>query len=85
MGKKSHQDEEITLERLLRAQTVVAYLMARDGPVYAPYFERLEREIAAVRAAADVMERARRFLEGLEITPPPQLPAQATSLSPSGT
>jgi hypothetical protein len=37
--------------------------MTLDGAVYAPVFERLEREIAVIRAADDVMARARRCLE----------------------
>jgi histone H3/H4 len=62
----SHQrpiSESLTLERLLRARAAIAYAMTLDGAVYAPVFERLEREIAAVRAAEDVMARARRCLE----------------------
>jgi hypothetical protein len=43
--------------------------------VYVPVFERLEREIASMRAADDVMARARRCLE--EIMPPLQLPQAA--------
>ncbi|EHR03236.1 hypothetical protein Bra471DRAFT_04006 [Bradyrhizobium sp. WSM471] len=58
----------ITLERLLRAQAAIAYAMTLDGPVYAPYFVRLEKEIAAMRASDDVMARAKRVLE--EIKPP---------------
>jgi hypothetical protein len=72
----SPRSEPVTLERLLRAQAAVAYLMARDGPVYAPYFERLEREIAARRAADDVMARAKRFLD--EVKPPLSLTHQST-------
>lgn len=64
------QDERhqgpITLERLLRAQAAIAYAMTLDGAIYAPLFERLEREIAAVRAADDVMARARRCLESTQ-------------------
>lgn len=79
MMKRKHQhNEPVTLERLLRAQAAVAYLMARDGPVYAPYFERLEREIAAMRTADDVMARARRCLEAITPPPLPQLPHQPT-------
>lgn len=68
MKHKDHHHEPLTLERLLRARAAIAYAMTLDGPVYAPVFERLEREIAAMRAADDVMARARRCLE--EITPP---------------
>lgn len=80
--KRDH--EEITLERLERAQAAIAFAMTLDGPVYAPYFERLEREIATMRAADDVMARARRFLETGEVRQPLQLPPAATSRSSSG-
>jgi len=73
--QKHHQHELVTLDRLLRARAAVAYAMTLDGAGYAPVFERLEREIAAMRAADDVMARARRCLE--EIMPPLQLPQAA--------
>jgi hypothetical protein len=73
--QKHHQHELGTLDRLLRARAAVAYAMTLDGAGYAPVFERLEREIAAMRAADDVMARARRCLE--EIMPPLQLPQAA--------
>jgi hypothetical protein len=56
-------NQPLTLERLLRARAAIAYAMTLDGAVYAPVFERLEREIAVMRAADDVMARARRCLE----------------------
>jgi len=73
--QKHHQHELVTLDRLLRARAAVAYAMTLDGAGYAPVFERLEREIAAMRAADDVMARARRCLE--EIMLPLQLPQAA--------
>jgi hypothetical protein len=72
---KHHHHESVTLERLLQARAAIAYAMMLDGAIYAPVFERLEREIAAMRAADDVMARARRCLE--EIMPPLQLPQPA--------
>jgi hypothetical protein len=72
---RKQPDQRVTLERLLRARAAIAYAMTLDGAVYAPVFERLEREIAIMRAADDVMARARRCLE--EITPPLQLPQAA--------
>jgi hypothetical protein len=68
MSRDRH-DEPVTLERLLRAQAAIAYAMTLDGAVYAPYFERLEREIAALRAADDVMARARRCLDEIKQLP----------------
>jgi hypothetical protein len=61
--REQHHEKPLTLERLLRARAAIAYAMTLDGPVYAPVFERLEREIAVLRAADDVMARARRCLE----------------------
>jgi hypothetical protein len=72
---RKQPDQPLTLERLLRARAAIAYAMTLDGAVYAPVFERLEREIAAMRAADDVMARARRCIE--EIMPPLQLPQPA--------
>ena len=46
--KHTRHNEEATLEQLLQEQAAVAYCMAMDGPVYAPIFERYEREIAAL-------------------------------------
>jgi hypothetical protein len=79
LKQKHHQhDQPVTLERLMRARAAIAYAMTLDGAVYAPYFERLEREIAAMRTADDVMARARRCLEEIKQQPPPQLPYQPT-------
>jgi hypothetical protein len=75
--RKHSNDESVTLERLLRARAAIAYAMTLDGAVYAPVFERLEREIAMMRAADDLMARARRCLEDYA--------ASATSVpAPSG-
>lgn len=62
MSKRRH-DEPVTLERLLQAQRAVAYCIAMDGPVYVPLLERLEREIAALRASEDWVSHAHRILE----------------------
>jgi hypothetical protein len=55
--------DEITVERLERALAVCAYLVRRDGPVVAPIFERLERELVALRAQQDTVARAKKMLE----------------------
>ena len=68
-------DQPVTLERLLRARAAIAYAITLDGAIYAPVFERLEREIAAMRAADDVMARARRCLA--DVMQPLQLPQAA--------
>jgi hypothetical protein len=60
--KHKCQQDEVTLERLEKARAAIAYAMTCDGPVYGPIFERLESEIAARRAADDIMARAKRCL-----------------------
>ena len=60
--KHKRQHDEVTLERLVRARAAIAHAMTLDGTVYGPVFERLESEIAARRAADDIMARAQRCL-----------------------
>ncbi|MET4801408.1 hypothetical protein [Bradyrhizobium sp. LB11.1] len=55
--------EPVTIERLERALALCAHLVVRDGPVVVPLFERLERELAAMRQTEDAMGRAKRLLE----------------------
>jgi hypothetical protein len=57
--------EEVTIERLERALAFCAYLVALDGPVVVPIFERLERELAVMRKTQDTVSRAKRLLENL--------------------
>ena len=58
-----HPDGEVTVERLEWALAVCAYLVELDGPKVVPLFERLERELAAMRQTENAMGRARRLLE----------------------
>ena len=60
--KRNRENEPITIERLEAALGIVARAILLDGPIYAPIFDRLEREIAALRANDDVVSRAQRFL-----------------------
>ena len=53
----------LTIERLERALALAAYVVMLDGPVAAPLFNRLERELATARAAGDSVERAKALLE----------------------
>lgn len=53
----------VTIERLERALAIAAYVVVLDGPVAAPLFNRLERELAQARAAGDTVTRARALLE----------------------
>ena len=79
MKHKRHQHEDVTLERLERARAAIAYAMALDGAVYAPIFERLEREIAARRMADDVMARAQRCLQDYAAAATPAVGVRAIS------
>jgi hypothetical protein len=75
--KHKHQHDEVTLERLERARAAIAYAMTLDGAVYGPIFERLESEIAALRAAADVMVRARRCFDDYAAAATPTIDVKA--------
>jgi hypothetical protein len=55
--------DEITVPRLERGLAVAAQLVLLDGPVMVPMFERLERELAALRQTQDAVARAKRLLE----------------------
>jgi hypothetical protein len=50
------------VERLEHALVLVAYIVLRHGSIYAPYIDRLERELEAARQN-DPTERAKRILE----------------------
>ena len=64
---KKHDQREVTLERLERALVAISYAILLDGPVYAPVLDRLEREIAAMRASEDVVSRARKYLDRFRV------------------
>jgi hypothetical protein len=51
---------EVTIERLEPALALCAYLVVLDGPVIVPLFERLARELEALRASEDTMTGAKR-------------------------
>lgn len=53
----------VTIERLERALAVAAYCVVLDGPIAAPLFNRLERELATARASNHTVARARALLE----------------------
>jgi hypothetical protein len=57
------RDPVITIERLERALAFAAYLVVLDGPVVAPIFERLERELQNMRSEQDAVARAKVLLE----------------------
>jgi hypothetical protein len=56
-------DDVITVERLERALVLCAYLVELDGPIMIPMFQRLERDLAVLRAQQDTVARAKRLLE----------------------
>jgi hypothetical protein len=57
------QRNEVTVDRLERAVAIAACLVVLDGPIMVPMFERLERELAAMRQTQDTVERVKRLLE----------------------
>ncbi|MCD9260100.1 hypothetical protein, partial [Bradyrhizobium japonicum] len=58
-GRKSTQ----ATVRICEASSLIAEVMVlHDRPGFAPYVERLERELAAMQSKDDVMTRARRRL-----------------------
>jgi hypothetical protein len=61
---KRAASEPLTIERLERALALAAYLVILDGPVVVPLFERLERDLAAMRAEQDTVARAKALLAG---------------------
>jgi hypothetical protein len=58
--------DEISIERLERALAGCTRILVLDGPKVAPIFERLERELAAMRRNKDAMARAKALLANLE-------------------
>jgi hypothetical protein len=60
--KRNRNHESITIARLEAALAIVARAILLDGSIYAPIFDRLEREVAALRAADDAVSRAERYL-----------------------
>jgi hypothetical protein len=65
----AREHEPITVERLERAVAFLALLLLRDGPVVLPLFERMERELAEMRAQQATVERAKAFLESYRRPP----------------
>lgn len=53
----------ITIERLERALAIAACVVVLDGPIAAPIFDRLERELETARSSQDSVTRAKALLE----------------------
>jgi hypothetical protein len=66
--KTSRFARDVTVERLERGLAVAAYMVMLHGPSAAPTFERLERELAAMRAEQDTVARAKKLLEARGIS-----------------
>jgi hypothetical protein len=64
LGAAVRKNEPVTTERLEAALGIVARAILLDGPIYAPLFDRIEREIAVRRANDDAVSRAQRYLAG---------------------
>lgn|GEM_PF-1679613 len=56
------RDSHLTETRLERALMAVAWLVTQHGDVYAPIFEKLERELATMRQTSTPVDRARQYL-----------------------
>jgi hypothetical protein len=56
---------EVTVERLEHALALCAYLVVLDGPKAVPIFERIERELAAMRSNEATVVRAKALLANL--------------------
>ncbi|MEY9396763.1 SRSO17 transposase [Bradyrhizobium japonicum] len=61
-ARSARQHEPLTIERLERALAVCAYLIVQYGDRLTPIYDRLERELAAMRANDDTVVRAKRLL-----------------------
>jgi hypothetical protein len=61
-GTSAESKRRSLVERLEHALVLVAYIVLRHGPIYAPYIDRLERELETARQN-DPTERAKRILE----------------------
>lgn len=67
------------LERLERGLAMMAYIVVKHGDVYAPLFERLEREVEAERSGPEA--RARRVLESYMAAGSQQISKDPTALT----
>jgi hypothetical protein len=59
--------EPVTLDRLERGLALMAYLVALDGEVLVPLFEKLERDLEAMRSNQDTITRARKLAESTRL------------------
>jgi hypothetical protein len=81
---KAREHEPVTIERLERALAFCAYLVVLDGPVVIPLFERIERELAAMRAQQATVDRAKALLESLGSPMQSPLLLSGATMAPPG-
>lgn len=55
--------EPVTIERIEDCLALAAYFVVVDGPVMIPIFERLERELEALKRTEATIQRARQIVE----------------------
>jgi hypothetical protein len=60
-------NQPVTIERLEHGLAVAAYIVVQDGPMAAPIFERLERELARMRSDQDAVGRAKKLVESYNV------------------
>ncbi|WP_213741907.1 hypothetical protein [Bradyrhizobium sp. dw_411] len=60
---KRPREQPVTIEELERCFILSAYFVVLDGPVMIPIFERLERELEALKRTEATIERARQIVE----------------------
>lgn len=84
MGHAEMTEAPITEARLRCALVAAAYIVTTHGDVYAPIFERLEREHEQIKREQDPLSRARRLLSAhVESSPRALLPSSDPCVEPS--
>lgn len=57
------EESPLSVERVEQGLLLLAHIIERDGIVYAPIYEKLERELESLKREESAMERARQRLE----------------------
>ncbi|TCU75295.1 hypothetical protein EDE08_103515 [Bradyrhizobium sp. R2.2-H] len=70
-ASSAREHEPLTIERVERALALCAYLIVQHGDRLAPIYDRLERELAGMRANDNAVVRAKRLLESYGGRPTP--------------
>ena len=61
-GPTATEHEPVTIERVQRALEFCALIVVRDGALAVPIFERLERDLEAMRSNEATVVRAKALL-----------------------